>query len=61
MAQVFVDATEFGDVLGASGVNFVQGVEVPNEDSWTVDSTCGQVTAVFANQIDSAMPFLLQL
>jgi len=43
LPQVFVDATELGDVLMTGGFRVLQGVETPTEASWVVDDTCGQV------------------
>jgi hypothetical protein len=47
-AKVFVDATEFGDVLAllvpVAGITVSTGVERPTEDSTTADSNCGQAT-----------------
>jgi hypothetical protein len=40
-ARVFVDATEFGDVIGNLGKS-VQGMESPDEDSQAYLSQCGQ-------------------
>jgi hypothetical protein len=47
-ATVFIDATEFADVLVTSGSPFTQGAEVPHETSWETDPTCGfAATLVF--------------
>ncbi|EDQ86953.1 uncharacterized protein MONBRDRAFT_27772 [Monosiga brevicollis MX1] len=40
---VFIEATEFGDVLVAGGLPFNQGIEIPTEEDWITDSVCGQV------------------
>lgn len=49
-ARVFVDATEFGDVLAllapVAGITVTTGVEKPSEDSLSADSNCGQSTTV---------------
>jgi len=39
---VFIDATEFGDVLVLSKASYTQGVEIPTEDALTTNSSCGQ-------------------
>lgn len=45
--SVFLDATEFGDVLVTSGVPSVaQGIETPLESSNATLSTCGQATTI---------------
>lgn len=56
-AKVFIDATELGDVLATSGVNFGQGIEVPHEDSTTYESGCGQAqTLTFYAELLGAVP-----
>ena len=50
--DVFVEATEFGDVLVTGAAEpglqlpFVQGVEVPQEDSRATDDQCGQAATL---------------
>lgn len=39
---VIIDGTEFGDILVLSNAAFRQGVEVPTEDSSTVNDICSQ-------------------
>ena len=47
-ATVFIDATEFADVLVTSGAPFTQGAEYPHETSMTSDASCGlSATLVF--------------
>jgi len=40
--KVFIEATELGDVLATGKFPYVQGVEIPQEDSTSVNSRCGQ-------------------
>lgn len=44
-ADIFIEATEFGDVLALlspeTGINVTTGVEIPNELSTKSDSNCG--------------------
>lgn len=48
-ASVYIEASEFGDVLGASGAPYVQGFEAPTEAGPDTLRTCGQsVTFPFA-------------
>ena len=47
-AEVFIDATEFADVLVTSGAPFTQGAEYPHENSHESDASCGlAATLVF--------------
>eukprot|EP01100_Stratorugosa_tubuloviscum_P007363 TRINITY_DN3072_c0_g1_i1.p1 TRINITY_DN3072_c0_g1~~TRINITY_DN3072_c0_g1_i1.p1 ORF type:complete len:578 (+),score=262.15 TRINITY_DN3072_c0_g1_i1:41-1735(+) len=39
---IIIDATEFGDILVLSDASFAQGIESPDETSWTTIETCGQ-------------------
>eukprot|EP00052_Salpingoeca_macrocollata_P019408 m.161088 g.161088 ORF g.161088 m.161088 type:complete len:646 (-) comp20959_c0_seq3:25-1962(-) len=50
---VFVEGTEFADVLMTSrGVQVQQGVEIPTENDFATDSTCGQAwTLTFYMQL----------
>eukprot|EP00730_Choanoeca_flexa_P013337 TRINITY_DN5212_c0_g1_i2.p1 TRINITY_DN5212_c0_g1~~TRINITY_DN5212_c0_g1_i2.p1 ORF type:complete len:656 (+),score=135.69 TRINITY_DN5212_c0_g1_i2:31-1998(+) len=41
--RVFVEATEFGDMLVSGDFDYAQGIEIPDETSTLLDSTCGQV------------------
>jgi hypothetical protein len=41
-SKVFIEATELGDVLATSGLDFVQGLEYPLENSTDYNSVCGQ-------------------
>lgn len=49
-ADVFIEATEFGDVLAllsaVTGIEVTTGVEVPNETSKESNDECGQSTTV---------------
>ena len=56
--QVFIEATEFGDVLATSGLTYLQGVEVPDEMSFELDSTCGQAWTLtyYMTLLDKAPP-----
>ncbi len=40
-STIFIDATEFGDVLVLANASYAQGIESPNEDSWQTEN-CGQ-------------------
>jgi hypothetical protein len=56
-AQVFIEATEMGDVLATSGLPFGQGIEVPNENSTTYESSCGQAqTLTFYMELLGSAP-----
>jgi len=39
--SIFIEATELGDILATSNESWAQGVEIPTENSFTTDSTCG--------------------
>lgn len=43
-APVFIDATEWGELLALSGTAFLQGVERTEGDPTTCDDLCGQAT-----------------
>lgn len=45
-APVFVEATEYGDVLATASLPFAQGTEQPAEDSHTTNDQCGQAATV---------------
>jgi hypothetical protein len=46
-SAVVIDATEFGDVLmNVDGVVVAQGMEVPDENSFSYDQSCGQTATV---------------
>jgi hypothetical protein len=40
--KVVIKATEFGDIIATSGIDFAQGIESPNELSESTISNCGQ-------------------
>jgi hypothetical protein len=44
--RIFIEATELGDVLATSGLDFLQGAETPFENSTAVISTCGQAATL---------------
>jgi hypothetical protein len=51
---VFIDATEWGELLALSGAPYVQGVE-PTEGALDSDDTCGQATVFpFAEKLGDA-------
>ncbi len=51
---IFIDATEWGELLALSGAPYVQGVE-PNEGSLDSDDTCGQSTVFgFVEKLNAA-------
>lgn len=56
-AQVFIDATELGDVLATSGSRLAQGIEYPFENSTTFEH-CGQSQTLtfFMELLDSPAP-----
>ena len=55
---VLIEATEFGDVLAASGLGFAQGIESPLEDSDAYIGFCGQGTTIpfFLSWHDAPVP-----
>ncbi len=44
--KVFIEATEFGDLMMNSGIQISQGVETPNENSKTSLDQCGQASTI---------------
>ena len=55
-ARVFIEATEFADVLMTAGLPVAQGAETPTELSNVTDSTCGQAwtTTFYMELLDEA-------
>ena len=55
---VCLAGTELGDVLATSGLDFLQGIEEPQENSTTVDSHCGQAATLtfYAELLDHPAP-----
>lgn len=55
--KIFIEASEFGDILMTSGMNVSQGVETPNENSTTCNDQCGQaLTFTFFVKLLSSIP-----
>ena len=46
LSKVFIEATELGDVLATSGLEFLQGIEAPYESSAGLVSRCGQASTL---------------